>query len=37
MGAITPKDYVAAAAVHFMAASWGDLLDQFQNILYLVI
>ena len=35
MGTFASKDYVAAIAAHVTAASWRDLLDQFQNFLYL--
>lgn len=30
-------NYTAAIAAHFVVAGWGDLLDQFQNLLYLLL
>lgn len=33
--AVSPKDYVVVIAASFVAAGWGDVVDQFQNFLYL--
>lgn len=35
-GAFAPKDYTVAIGARFMAPGWGDVLDRFQNFLYLV-
>lgn len=32
-----PKDYTAAIKAHAVAAGWGDLLDHFQNYMYLLV
>ena len=35
-GAVDPKDYITATAPYVAAASWGDLVHQFQNAFYLL-
>ena len=31
------KDCTAARMAHFITAGWGDLMDQFHNLLYLLV